>query len=87
MNTGLLYLQGKNLYAHNDKKIGEIFPKEDGYYDWWPEPSIYHGYWPSYMLRAIADLLDEINEPLDTEIKEYFDKHPVPEDANEVDFP
>ena len=69
--NNIIYLKGKDLYAHNDKKIGEVFSKEDGFYDFWPDDAL-HGYWPAYMLRAIADLLDEMNEPYQKELDTFF---------------
>lgn len=47
----------------NNIYIGELAVKEDGYWDWYPKPR--PGYIPSWVLRAIADKLDEINKPWD----------------------
>lgn len=47
--------------SSNGVHMGEFVCKEDGFFDFWPE--LRPGYWPSYMLRALADALDEINEP------------------------
>lgn len=55
----MITLRGNELFADNGVKLGEVFPKEDGYNDFWPE--LRGGYWPAHMLRAIADLLDELN--------------------------
>jgi hypothetical protein len=76
---GLLYLQGKNLYFSNDKKIGEILCKEDGFYDFWPESG--EGYWSGYVLRAIADLLYDMNEPMEKALNEYFEKENMEDSA------
>ena len=72
MTTGTIYLQGKNLYFYNDIKIGEIFAKEDGLYDWWPDKHFSNRYIPSYLLRAIADLLDEMNKPMERQFNDYM---------------
>lgn len=56
------------VYAPNEVYMGEFIMKEDGYYDFWPEPKA--GYWPSYMLRTLADLLDKLNEEWDKIIQE-----------------
>lgn len=74
----IIYLEGKNLYFQNNVLLGQIFTKEDGYYAFWPEPG--EGYWPAYLLRAIADLLDERNKKWDEEINAYFDKMKLEDD-------
>jgi hypothetical protein len=63
----VIVLRGSDLYAANGVKIGQILAKEDGYYDFWPEHN--GGYWPAYMLRAIADMLDTMNKPWDDQIR------------------
>lgn len=60
----------------NGVRCGDLFQKEDGYYDWWP-PKSNGGCWPSYILRQIADKLDELNKPWDDEINKYFEENPV----------
>lgn len=48
----------------NGVYLGEFECDVDGYYYYWPlEDKI--GSWPSYMLRALADALDEINKEWD----------------------
>jgi hypothetical protein len=63
----VIILRGSDLFASNGVKIGQILAKEDGYYDFWPE--LGGGYWPAYLLRAIADMLDTMNKPWDDQIK------------------
>jgi hypothetical protein len=46
---------------------GELAPKEDGYWDWYPE--LRPGYIPSWVLRSIADKLDELNKDWDEQVK------------------
>lgn len=60
------------VYAYNGVYIGDFLMKEDGFYDFWP--IFKGGYWPAYMLHAIADTLDEWNSPYEKEIEEYFSK-------------
>ena len=60
-----------NVYYSNGVLLGTILAKDDGYYDFWPLD--YHGgYWPSHLMRAIADKLDEMNAPWEKEIDTYF---------------
>ena len=49
-----------NIYA------GTLEPKEDGFWDWWPEPR--PGYIPAWVLHAIANKLDEINKDWDAQV-------------------
>jgi hypothetical protein len=70
MNSSPLVLTkiegGYRVEWENGVYIGDILMKEDGFYDFWP---IQHGgYWPSYILRVIADKLDEINKPWQDQI-------------------
>jgi hypothetical protein len=55
----MLKLTGDDLFYENGVKLGQVLAKEDGFYDFWPE--LNGGYWPAHMLRAIADMLDEMN--------------------------
>jgi hypothetical protein len=54
---------GYQVYYQNGVFLGDIFIKEDGFYDFWPEHPSRGGCWPAYVLRAIADKLDELNKP------------------------
>lgn len=49
-------------------EVGELFATEDGFYQFWPE-KIKRGYWPAWLMRVIADKLDEINEPWERELE------------------
>lgn len=51
-------------------EMGEFYKEIDGYYVYWPIQR--NGFWESYVLRIIADKLDELNEPYDKEVQEYF---------------
>jgi hypothetical protein len=57
--------------------LGELFPLEDGYLYWWPKPS--YGAWSPWMLRAIADKIDELNKPWDDEVAEAMKQIPKDE--------
>ena len=57
------YLKGSILHAPNGFVIGVVDKNDDGYYHYWPSWS--DGYVSSYHLKAIADLLDNLNEEWD----------------------
>jgi hypothetical protein len=65
----------------NGKLIGHVMRFEDGYYAFMNLEGL-NGSWSSYDLRMIADLLDDLNKPWDTEVKAYFDSIEV-EDASD----
>jgi len=64
------YGSKKLYFAMNDVFMGDVLMKEDGYYDFWPE--LRGGYWDSYSLRAIADMLDELNKDWHDSVQEFF---------------
>ena len=64
---------GYNIYYENNKLLGQLEPLEDGYYYYWPNEDL-QGCWDSHTLRAIADKLNELNEPWDRQINDYFEK-------------
>jgi len=61
------YPQNYNVRVNNIY-CGTLEPKEDGYWDWYPE--LRPGYIPSWVLRAIADKLDEVNAEWDEKVNE-----------------
>lgn len=71
----LLKLEGPNqngtyrVCAYNGVFIGEFLVKEDGYYDWWPEHPSQGGFWPAYMLHALATALDDLNKDWDDALR------------------
>ena len=76
MKTELLTFQPINLnncilILHpNGKCLGELSRLEDGYYQWWPSAECQTGScWSAYILREIADKLDELNDEWDKEVK------------------
>lgn len=52
--------------AYNDAEMGEFYQEIDGYYVF--DPILKSGYWPSEMLRAIADELDNLNKEWNEEV-------------------
>jgi hypothetical protein len=54
--------------------VGELIMDVDGYYYFWPSND---GCWPSYIMRSIANKLDDINKPWNDEVTEYFDKEKI----------
>lgn len=49
-------------------RIGELVMMESGYYEFFPDLKR-GGYWPAYMLRDIADLVDWTNADWDAQVK------------------
>lgn len=66
---------------YNNKLIGQVMRFEDGYYSFNFNREN-NGWWSSYDLKLIAELLDDLNEPWNTEVKAYFDSIEV-EDASD----
>jgi hypothetical protein len=44
--------------------MGDLIVGDDGYYAWWPTTNI-SGYIDSWVLRELADKLDELNKKWD----------------------
>ena len=63
---------GSSRIMFGKKCIGEALMLEDGYYHFLPLPE--HGTLAPYVLRAIAELLDELNKDWDEEVKESLGK-------------
>jgi hypothetical protein len=60
-----------DVFAYNDVQLGTFYMEIDGFYVY---DAIHRpGFMPSYMLRALADKLDELNEPYEKQMKEYFE--------------
>ena len=67
------------------QRVGELIMMEDGYYEFFPDLER-GGYWPTWVLRGIADLVDEKNAEWDASIRECFDKHETPQEALQESF-
>jgi hypothetical protein len=53
-------------YKDNGIFLGDVLRKEDGFYDFWPETK--GGYWSAYVLLALGNMLDALNEPWQRQI-------------------
>jgi hypothetical protein len=64
-------LNERVLVIHdNQKYLGDLIKEADGYYHWWMTVEcLSRGSWPSYVLREIADKLDELNKEWDEEVR------------------
>lgn len=64
---------GYRVLSKNGVFIGEIFPLEDGFYQFFPDLSHGRGgYWDAEVLRALANQLDSLNKDWQDQINEYF---------------
>jgi len=68
----MIRLEGTKVYYENGVYIGDIFAKEDGFYDFWPALDK-AGYWSSYLLKALAEQLEAMNAPYQKEIDDYLE--------------
>lgn len=55
------------IYGDNGVLLGDLIREVDGYFTFWPEG--HGGYWAAYVMRAIADCMDELNAPWDEQIR------------------
>ena len=66
----LLHLTKKDfgyyVEYYNGVHIGEFETDVDGFYYYWPVRK--EGCWSAYVLRAVADKLDELNKPWNDQI-------------------
>ena len=58
----------------NDHLVGELIMDIDGYFYFWPSNA---GCWPSYIMRSIANKLDDINKPRNDAVTVYFEKENI----------
>lgn len=68
--------QGYKVKAYNGVDMGEFYMEVDGYYVY--VPILRGGFWPAYMLRAVADKLDEVNASWDKQVQDYFNEPNTP---------
>ena len=59
---------GYKVYAYNDVCIGDFLMSEDGFYNWWPVKER-DGYFPSYILYALAEHLTLLNANWEQQIE------------------
>jgi major membrane immunogen (membrane-anchored lipoprotein) len=59
------------VYYTNGVFMGNLEVGDDGYYVWWDDKNN-SGYVPSWILRELADKLDELNKEWDEGVKEFF---------------
>mgnify|MGYP003394694198 CR=1 FL=1 len=52
----------------NGALLGDLVRSEDGYFYWWP-PDCTQGAWQGYILRSIADKLEELNAERDEMVR------------------
>jgi hypothetical protein len=67
---------GFSVLTDSGKKLGDIEPGDDGFYFYWPTAS---GAWPSWIMRKIADKIDELDAPWKASIDAYFRNRPEEE--------
>lgn len=58
--------------TNNGKFIGEFIMDVDGYFYFWSENNL--GAWPSYLLRDIADKMDELNKSWNEQVEKELNK-------------
>lgn len=81
MKKYITFKKAKTHYEvfYNDRVlIGELIAADDGPYVFWRDPD--YGFWPAYILREIADKLDELNAPLEARMEEFFQKQKESDD-------
>lgn len=57
------------VHYPNNVFMGDMIIGDDGYYAWWPNEDLRAGYIPSWVLRELADKLDELNKDWDEQLK------------------
>ncbi len=62
-----------NLLLDIAKKQGDIVCGDDGFWIYWPTSPGSNGALTGWMLRALADEIDRLNEASEAELAAYFD--------------
>lgn len=73
MSEPVIKVDGSKVYFSNGCFLGEVLAGDDGFNCFWPE--LNGGFWEAYVLRAIADYIDELNAPIQKDIDDYFSRH------------
>lgn len=55
--------------------MGDLSRDHDFHYNFWPETIEKGGFWPSYILKSLADKLEELNAPIDAEYDAWYEEH------------
>jgi len=76
----------KVFWGENGKYIGDFIVDDDGFFYFWPLKDNWWGCWASYILREIADKLDELNQPWSDQIDQYFEEQRQNNQAEENDI-
>lgn len=63
-HDGYCYVEFKSPIDGMPIRLGDLVMMEDGYYQFFPDLKR-GGYWPTWMLRRIAYLVDVINDEWD----------------------
>ena len=72
MKKLLVYLEGDKIFYENGAYLGDVFALEDGFKYFWPNTEGRGGAWSAHAMRAIADLLDEMNAQWEAELAKAF---------------
>lgn len=67
-----LNIEADGLYF-GKVNIGDVYQEVDGYFVFVPGGR--GGAWSAHELKMVAEFLDELNEPWDTEVREYFENN------------
>lgn len=59
-----------DIYVPSGKSLGYLSTLEDGFYYFFSEDGRFGGGWDAWVLRQIADKLDELNKPWEDHINE-----------------
>jgi hypothetical protein len=79
--------EGRNydMIWNDSIQIGKAIIDVDGFYYFLPNQNG-GGLWQAYVLREIADKLDDLNKEWNDQITKYFEENPV-EDGDVDDIP
>ena len=68
-----------NVLTSSGKNIGTFELDESGFYNYWRNLKS-DGAWQAWLLKAVADKLNEVNKPFNDSVKEYFEEYNELED-------
>lgn len=77
---------GKEGVYYGTKLIGYVMKFEDGYYSFDFNRDGY-GWWSSYSLKLIADLLNALNAELDKQVHDYFNSIEINDEFDDDELP